>query len=78
MGISGPQRSEVGSMVAEFEIWGVAKIFVERLGTDAPIHAAMRADKLLDPGDLDGAAGWTGGAGALRGSASTRQQAELV
>ncbi len=45
-------------MVAEFDIWGVAKIFVERHGTDAPIHAAMRADELLDQGDLDGAAVW--------------------
>ena len=45
-------------MVAEFEIWGVAKIFIKRHGTDAPIHAAMRADELLDQGDLDGAAVW--------------------
>ena len=27
-------------------------------GTDAPIHAAMRADEQLDAGDLDGAAVW--------------------
>ncbi len=27
-------------------------------GTEAPIHAAMRADELLDQGDLDGAAVW--------------------
>ncbi len=27
-------------------------------GQDAPIHAAMRADGLLDKGDLDGYAVW--------------------
>ncbi len=40
----------------EFWFWSVAKIFVERHGTDAPIHAAMRADDLLDAGELDGSA----------------------
>ncbi len=29
-----------------------------REGEDAPIHAAMRADELLEAGDLDGAAVW--------------------
>ena len=37
-------------MVAEFEIWGVAKVFVERHGAEAPIHAAMRADELTTSG----------------------------
>jgi hypothetical protein len=27
-------------------------------GEDAPIHAAMRADELLDAGDIDGQAVW--------------------
>ncbi len=27
-------------------------------GPDAPIHAAMRADELLESGDLDGCAVW--------------------
>jgi hypothetical protein len=29
-------------------------VLVKRHGQDAPIHAAMRADALLDKGDLDG------------------------
>ncbi len=29
-----------------------------RLGADAPIHAAMRADAMLEAGDLDGYAVW--------------------
>ncbi len=29
-------------------------MLVKRHGQDAPIHAAMRADAMLDKGDLDG------------------------
>ncbi len=32
--------------------------FVKQHGQDAPIHAAMRADAMLDKGDLDGYAVW--------------------
>ncbi len=31
---------------------------MKRHGQDAPIHAAMRADAMLEKGDLDGAAVW--------------------
>ncbi len=31
---------------------------IKRHGQDAPIQAAMRADELLEKGDLDGAAVW--------------------
>ncbi|MEE9250127.1 MAG: hypothetical protein V3U93_03245 [Alphaproteobacteria bacterium] len=31
---------------------------VNQQGDEAPIHAAMRADELLDAGDLEGAAVW--------------------
>ncbi len=30
----------------------------KRHGQDAPVHAAMRADAMLDKGDLDGYAVW--------------------
>ncbi len=33
-------------------------MLVKRHGADAPIHAAMRADAMLDKGDLDGCAVW--------------------
>ena len=33
-------------------------MLIDQHGADAPIHAAMRADKLLDRGDLDGRAVW--------------------
>jgi hypothetical protein len=31
---------------------------VKQHGEDAPIHAAMRADAMLEAGDLDGYAVW--------------------
>ena len=31
---------------------------IEQHGDDAPIHAGMRADELLDAGDMDGQAVW--------------------
>ncbi len=33
-------------------------MLVKQHGADAPIEAAMRADELLDKGDLDGCAVW--------------------
>ena len=42
----------------ERDFWLSAKALVDQHGDDAAIHAAMRADELLDEGDLDGAATW--------------------
>jgi len=36
----------------------VAKVYIREHGEDAVIHAAMRADALLDAGDLDGQRVW--------------------
>ena len=41
-------------MVSDVDIYRTAKILVNQHGEDAPIHAAMRADELLEEGDLDG------------------------
>ena len=35
-----------------------ANELIKQHGEDAPIHAAMRADELLDAGDMDGQAVW--------------------
>ena len=43
-------------MTSDLDIYRSASVLVKRHGQDAPIHAAMRADELLDAGDLDGAA----------------------
>ncbi len=40
------------------DIYRSAKLLIDQHGDEAPIHAAMRADELLDRGDLDGAAVW--------------------
>ncbi len=41
-------------MVSDLDIFRSANILVKRHGQDAPIHAAMRADAMLEKGDLDG------------------------
>ena len=45
-------------MIPDLDIYRSANILVKRHGQDAPIHAAMRADALLEAGDLDGCAVW--------------------
>ena len=45
-------------MTSDIDIYRAAKLFVERYGGEAPIHAAMRADELLARGDLDGQGIW--------------------
>lgn len=45
-------------MIADTDIYRSANLLVKQHGKDAPIHAAMRADALLDAGDLDGCAVW--------------------
>jgi hypothetical protein len=41
-------------VVSDLDIYRTANILVKQHGEDAPIHAAMRADELLEEGDLDG------------------------
>ena len=45
-------------MIPGIDIFRVANLLVKRHGQDAPIQAAMRADELLEAGDLDGCAVW--------------------
>ncbi len=45
-------------MIPDLDIYRSANILVKRHGEDAPIHAAMRADAMLEAGDLDGVATW--------------------
>jgi len=42
------------------EVCGVnaATVLIKRYGEDAPIEAALRADELLDRGDIDGERTW--------------------
>ncbi len=45
-------------MVDDLDIYRSAKELIEQHGKDAPIHAAMRADELMETGDMDGRAVW--------------------
>ncbi len=45
-------------MIPDIDIYRVANLLVKRHGTDAPVEAAMRADAMLEKGDLDGLAAW--------------------
>ncbi len=47
-------------MVPNLDIYRSANVLVKQHGQDAPIHAAMRADAMLDKGDL-ARAGWRRG-----------------
>jgi hypothetical protein len=42
----------------DLDIFRTPKLLVDKHGEDAPIHAAMRADELLDKGYLEGRAVW--------------------
>ncbi len=48
-------------MIPDLDIYRSAQVLVKRHGEDAPIHAAMRADAMLEKGDLEG-----GGSGMHR------------
>ncbi len=43
-------------MTSDLDIYRSAQVLVKQHGEDRPIHAAMRADELLDKGDLEGCA----------------------
>ncbi len=45
-------------MISDPDIYRTAAILVKDHGEDAPFHAAMQADELLDQGDMDGKAVW--------------------
>ncbi len=45
-------------MVSDLDIYRSAKLLVDQHGEDAGLEAAMRADKLLAAGDMDGKQAW--------------------
>ncbi len=52
-------------MVDDLDIYRSANELIQQHGDEAPIHAAMQADAMLDKGDLDGAAVWRRIVGAI-------------
>ena len=47
-------------MVSDLDIYRSANVLIRQHGEDAPIEAAVRADAMLESGDLDGYAVWRG------------------
>ena len=45
-------------MTSSIDIYRTANELIKQHDEDAPIHAAIRADELLDAGDLDGQTVW--------------------
>ncbi len=45
-------------MTSGLDIYRTAQVLVREHGEDAPIEAAMRADRMLERGDMDGRAVW--------------------
>ncbi len=45
-------------MTPDLDIYRAANALIKLHGADAPIHAAMRADAMLDKGDLGGFSMW--------------------
>ena len=45
-------------MTSDLDIYRSARALIKQHGQDAPIHAAMRANAMLDKGDLDGFVVW--------------------
>ena len=45
-------------MVSDLDIYRSANVLIRQHGEDAPVEAAMRADAMLDKGDLDGLRVW--------------------
>ena len=45
-------------MIPDIDIFRAASVIIKQYDEAAPIHAAMRADAMLEAGDLDGLAVW--------------------
>ncbi len=45
-------------MTTDLDIYRSAKLLVKQHGKEAPIHAALNADAMLENGDVDGQAVW--------------------
>ena len=45
-------------VTSDLDIYRTTNLLIQQHGDDAPIHAAMRADKLMEAGDMEGKAVW--------------------
>ncbi len=54
----GHRANAVPAVISDLDIYRSAHVLLKQHGEDAPIHAAMEADKMLEKGDLDGYVVW--------------------
>ena len=52
------QGPEIEAVTTEIDIYRAANLLIKDHGDEAVIEAAMRADAMLEEGDLDGLAVW--------------------
>ncbi len=45
-------------MTSDLDIYRSAKLLIDQHGDEAPIHAAMKSNAMLDRGDMGGKAVW--------------------
>lgn len=45
-------------MVTDLDVYRTAQLLVRQHGIDAPIHASLQHDALLEQGDFEGTAVW--------------------
>ncbi len=45
-------------MTSDLDTYRCAHLLIERYGDDAPIEAALRADELMEAGDMEGVVVW--------------------
>jgi hypothetical protein len=46
------------AMIPDRDVWAAAVLMVKRYGDDAMLESSMRADQMLDEGDMAGAETW--------------------
>ena len=61
------------AMTSDLDIYRAANLLIKQHGDDAPIHAAMRADEMLEKGAMDGKAVWVRIAKAVEELLSDKQ-----
>ena len=66
------------AVINDPDIFRAAKLLIDQHGDDAPIRAAMRADELLDEGDVDGALVWRRILEAIDELRRERREGELL
>ncbi len=69
--------TEFGQLSAAIDIYRSAKLYIDAHGDQAALRAAVRADALLDAGDLDGAATWRKIIAAIEAMRSTEPEGTL-